>query len=196
MSELLLDANTKKHCIRTAKYAGVLALKLKRTPFEVCKIIFAALLHDIGKSKIPEEILNKPGTLTMEEMNIVRQHPQIGFEMLKGKVSDEIAEMVLCHHENVDGTGYYGKKASEIPIGAKIIRICDVYDSLSTERPYKAPWEQDRVFAYLVNHAGSLFDRECVLVFCRTQSGSLQRLPKESKRPVFGLQALRRSSSI
>lgn len=85
-----------------------------------------------------------------------------------GKISapEDAAEMVLYHHENVDGSGYLGLKGSGIPMGARIIRVCDVYDALVSQRPYKTPWSRKKTISYMRANAGKLFDETCVDSFC------------------------------
>jgi putative nucleotidyltransferase with HDIG domain len=103
----------------------------------------AGLLHDIGKAVMPMEVLNKPGKLTDEEYNIIRSHPEAGYKLLKeGRgVSETAMDVCLHHHEKIDGTGYpHGLKGDEISLFAKMGAVCDVYDAITSNRPYKAGW--------------------------------------------------------
>ena len=129
-------------------------------------VVLAALLHDIGKSSVPEDILNKPGALSCAEMEIVKKHVVDGYHMLQEDIPEDVAEMVLYHHENMDGSGYLGLKGSGIPMGARIIRVCDVYDALVSQRPYKTPWSRKKTISYMRENAGKLFDETCVDSFC------------------------------
>ena len=128
------------HSYRVMDLMEVLAtnLKLNQKDIELAKVI--GLLHDIGKSKIPIEILNKPGKLTDEEFAIMKLHPIYGFRILEGNkgLTDTIKLGVLQHHEKINGKGYpMGVDAEQISTFAKIISVVDIYDALVTERPYK-----------------------------------------------------------
>lgn len=154
---------TVMHSIRTAVHALHFTLHMRLQG--AWWVFLAALLHDIGKAKVPGRVLNKPERLTEEEMSLVRRHAGDGADMLDGKLPPPVVEMVRYHHENVDGTGYYG--VQDIPAGARVIRICDVYDSLVSRRPYKEPWSTERACAYLFENAGTLFDYVLVMEFVK-----------------------------
>ncbi|MGN1170814.1 MAG: HD-GYP domain-containing protein [Lachnospiraceae bacterium] len=134
------DEYTFKHSVDVATMAMVIAKKREMSQQEVYDIGISGLLHDIGKSKIPNEILNKPGRLTDEEFAIMKQHPAYGYQILKENkdLSDMIKLGVLQHHEKINGKGYpMGVDESKISSFAKIISVADIYDALVTERPYK-----------------------------------------------------------
>ncbi len=136
------DEYTFRHSVDVATIAMVIAKKYGMNERQIRAIGIAGLLHDVGKSKIPNEILNKAGKLTDEEFAVMRQHPVLGYKILMDKqdISDEIAHGVLEHHEKVNGKGYpLGLKGAEISPYAKIISVADIYDALVTERPYKKP---------------------------------------------------------
>ena len=100
----------------------------------------SALFHDVGKCCIPDEILNKPGKLTEEEFQFIFKHPMASKEYVEDVFGKEIAQIVLCHHERLDGSGYpQGLNAGEIPIEAKIIAVADAFDAMTTQRPYNHP---------------------------------------------------------
>lgn len=139
------DEYTFKHSVDVATMAMVVAKKMGFSEAEVLDIGVAGLLHDIGKSKIPNEILNKPGRLTEEEFAIMKQHPLLGYNILKDNadIKDTIKFAVLQHHEKINGKGYpLGVEAGKITIFAKILAVVDIYDALVTERPYKAAFSQ------------------------------------------------------
>ena len=146
-----------EHGRRTAYLTAGLATEMRLDHETVMLVVLAALLHDIGKSSVPEDILNKPGALSCAEMEIVKKHVVDGYHML---------QEVLYHHENMDGSGYLGLKGSGIPMGARIIRVCDVYDALVSQRPYKTPWSRKKTISYMRENAGKLFDETCVDSFC------------------------------
>ncbi len=134
------DEYTFKHSVDVATMSMIVAKKVGMTQEEIFDIGVAGLLHDIGKSKIPNEILNKPGKLTDDEFEIMKSHPMQGYEILRGNkdLKDSIKLAVLQHHEKINGEGYPLKLEShQIGSFAKIIAIADIYDALVTDRPYK-----------------------------------------------------------
>lgn len=144
------------HSRRTACLTAGLATEMRLDHETVMLVVLAALLHDIGKNSVPEDILNKPGALSCAEMEIVKKHVVDGYHMLQENIPEDVAEMVLYHHENMDGSGYLGLKGSGIPMGARIIRVCDVYDALVSQRPYKTPWSRKKTISYMRENAGYL----------------------------------------
>ena len=139
------DEYTFKHSVDVATISMIIARKQRLPERDVYNIGIAGLLHDMGKSKIPLEILNKPGRLDDAEFKIMKQHSMFGFEILREKnaFSDSVSLAVLQHHEKMNGTGYpFGYTADKILPYAKIMSIADVYDALVTERPYKKGFSQ------------------------------------------------------
>ena len=135
------DEYTFKHSVDVATMSMIVAKKLEMSEQEVFDIGVAGLLHDIGKSKIPNEILNKPGKITDEEFEVIKKHPEWGYDLLKKNkgLSEHIKMAVRQHHEKINACGYpNGIDSFKICPFAKIISIADVYDALVTERPYKA----------------------------------------------------------
>ena len=161
----MLDKGTVFHCIRTSIYAVKISFTIKGK-VNVLNTWLSAILHDIGKMKVPKSILNKPDRLTEEEMTVMRKHAGKGAEILRGKLPLSIIEPIRYHHENIDGSGYYGACADSIPEVSKIIRVCDVYDSLITKRPYKEPWTKKQALDYLKEKSGTLFDPVYVEILC------------------------------
>lgn len=153
-----LDRKTIFHCIRTSLYAVRIALSIEREDLKVRNVWLAALFHDIGKAKIPKQILNKAGKLTAEEMLVMKTHARKGAEILGSRLPAAITDAILYHHENIDGTGYYGLGSKDIPEAAKVIRICDVYDSLISKRAYKEPWSKVEALNYLKENSGTIFE--------------------------------------
>ena len=160
------DNGTGLHLERMARYSGLLADALGLPDDETGVIEAAAPLHDIGKIAIPDAILLKPGLLTEDEFEVMKRHPRFGYEMLKDSNSRFVqygATIALGHHERWDGTGYPSGVAGEtIPLPARIVAVADVFDALTTARPYKQAWSMDEAFGYFRQHAGTHFDPELV----------------------------------
>ncbi len=163
------DNETGMHVIRMSKYSEALARALGMTHRE-CKLIYhASPMHDVGKIGIPDSILLKPGKLTKEEWKIMKTHSEIGARILSGSDSElmQKAEVIARnHHENWQGTGYPNRiKGEDIPLEARIVTLCDVFDALTSERPYKKAWLVTRAVRELKNKSGVLFDPKLVQVF-------------------------------
>ena len=142
----------------------------------------AGMLHDLGKAAMPQDVLNKPGKLTPEEFDIIKTHPRRGFEMLieGAKVSDGVKDVCLHHHERYDGTGYPDKLAGEnISLLARMGAVCDVYDAVTSDRPYKAGWDPAYALAQMATWKGH-FDTTVFQTFVRSvgiyPTGSLVRM--------------------
>ena len=138
------DEYTYMHSVAVCALMIALAKELGLSDVETKKAGLAGLLHDLGKAAIPFEVLNKPGALTDEEFTLVKLHPVRGHELLlKANITDEVTlDVCLHHHEKINGTGYPKKlKADEISIFAKMGAVCDVYDAITSNRPYKDGWE-------------------------------------------------------
>lgn len=150
----LKDAYTRGHCERVAEYALRLADELDFTPERRRNIKFGSWLHDCGKIGVPESILNFKGPLTSTETETMRNHPRWGAEVAtQAHLPAEVVNIILYHHERYDGSGYpHGIAGSEIPLEARMVAIADVYDALSTDRPYhkgKTPVEAQAVLREL-----------------------------------------------
>jgi HD-GYP domain-containing protein (c-di-GMP phosphodiesterase class II) len=135
-----------------------------------------ALLHDIGKMGIPDSILRKPARLTPEEMKIMRQHPAYAYGLLKDiSYLREDLDIPYCHHEKWDGTGYpRGLKGEEIPLSARIFAVADVYDALTSDRPYRNGWEPTATIAYIRAESGSHFDPQVVETFLKMMNEEIK----------------------
>src|ERR1700761_4178611 len=163
------DNDTGEHTLRVAKNSRIIAEKLGLPP-RLCRDIYlAAPLHDVGKVAIPDNILLKPGRLTDDEMAVIRTHATIGERILADSSCELIqlgAQIAAGHHERWDGVGYpNGLKANAIPVAARVVAVADVFDALTTRRPYKEPMPLDVARNYLVEHQGRQFDPACVDAF-------------------------------
>ncbi len=135
---------------------------------------YAALLHDVGKLGIPENILNKPAGLSDEEWQVMRNHPQLGVDFLRPLTSFEhIRPWIKYHHERMDGTGYYRLPGSQIPLPARIIAIADTYSAITMRRAYKEPKTHEMAMEIIQSVAGSQLDAELVGIFARIPKAEL-----------------------
>lgn len=162
------DEQTGGHCERVALNACIIGKAMQLSDQSIEALYWAGLLHDLGKIAIPENVLLKPGTLTQEEMEIVRKHSQIGSEIIEviSPEFEQIAKGIATHHERWDGTGYpNGLKGEEIPIIGRILSIVDVFEALSSKRPYREPIDSDEALKYIKDNSGSYFDPNIVEVF-------------------------------
>ena len=153
------DEYTFKHSVDVATIAMVIARRRGWERHEIMEVGEAGLLHDIGKMRVPQEVMNKPTRLTDEEFEIVKNHSLYGYEMVKDnrEVSDAIALGILQHHEKIDGSGYpFGAKASQIHPYAKVISVADIYDALVTERPYKKGYSNNDAISILMTMTNEL----------------------------------------
>jgi putative nucleotidyltransferase with HDIG domain len=163
------DAITSQHTEEVVRLAVGVAAELELDLEAVRNVELGAVLHDIGKVRVPESILNKPGPLTDEEWVIMETHPEIGEHILRPIQSlHAILPIVRHHHERWDGTGYPdGLSGRKIPLGARIVAVCDAYRAMTEDRPYRAALSISEARAELEAGAGTQFDAECVTALFR-----------------------------
>ena len=161
------DQYTAGHSRRVSELSCALATALQLPEQDVERIRIGALLHDIGKIGVSDSVLQKPGRLTDDEFDQVKQHPVIGRRILEGVQGfAEYLSAVELHHENWNGTGYpHGQRETETPIDARIIHVADAYDAMTTDRSYRQGMTHERALSILVENAGIQFDPEFVAVF-------------------------------
>lgn len=160
------DPETGAHILRMANYSRLIGANLGLSESQQQILLDAAPMHDIGKVGIPDHILLKPGKLTPEEFAIMKTHALLGYQILAGSQSEIVqigAEIALAHHEKFDGSGYpKGLAGEDIPLFARIVAVADVFDALTSERPYKSAWPLDKAVQFLRDGAGQHFDPACV----------------------------------
>lgn len=163
----LRDKETEGHTRRVTDTTVRIAIKLGFPDDMLEHIRRGAILHDIGKISIPDDILHKPGLLSEEEREIVKKHPETAYKLLKPiAFLEQAMDIPYCHHEKWDGTGYpRGLKGGEIPVAARIFAIADVWDALSYERFYNKAWPREKVIAHLIEQSGKHFDPRLVNIF-------------------------------
>jgi putative nucleotidyltransferase with HDIG domain len=158
------DEYTRHHSTRVTEFSMKIAAKMGFSEKELGDLELAALLHDVGKIAVPESILNKPGKLTKEEFELIKEHPVRGEAILSPVIElKEIARIVRSHHERYDGTGYPDRlKGREIPLSARIMTIADTYDSITSERPYRKAASHRYAVKEIIACSGTQFDPEVV----------------------------------
>jgi hypothetical protein len=163
------DSTTYNHLIRMSLYSYLIAKEMGFDEEWCEKLKLAAPMHDIGKLGIKDMILLKPAKLTDEEFEEMKKHAIYGYEILKDSTIDILkmaSNVALCHHEKYDGTGYpRGLKGEEIPIEARIVAVADVFDALTSRRPYKEPYEIERAVEIIEKDSGKHFDPKVVQAF-------------------------------
>ena len=189
------DTDTADHVLRVARLTHEVARALERTgqlegerPEEfLAHIAMASILHDVGKVGIPDDLLRKPGPLTQEERLVMQRHSLIGVEIIERasslapdsgflKIGAEIAR---SHHERFDGEGYpHGLAGDKIPLSARIVAVADVFDALTSERPYKQAWSEEAAIANITHNSGTQFDPAAVYAFTEV-------MKERSKTPLI-----------
>jgi PAS domain S-box-containing protein len=172
----LRDEETEGHTRRVTELTLQMASSMGFSIEELVDVRRGALLHDIGKIGVPDAILLKPGPLTDEEWETMRRHPQFAYDMLAPiTYLRKAVDIPYCHHEKWDGTGYpRGLKGEQIPWAARIFAVADVWDALTSDRPYRKAWSKQEALAYIREQAGRYFDPQVVEIF-------LKNLPKDRR---------------
>lgn len=165
-----MDNYTYAHCVNVAVISLILGISLNLPKSTLTHLCIGALIHDIGKSFIPHDILQKPDKLTREEFEVMKNHTKYGYNFLGNffNLSSHSKLIVLQHHERFDGLGYPNKiSGTDISYLSRIVSIADVYDALTSDRPYKRAMCPSDALEYLMSNAGTAFDYDMVNVFCK-----------------------------
>lgn len=191
----LRDEETEGHSRRVTEQTERLAERFGIPDEQIVHIRRGALLHDIGKMGVPDHVLLKPGPLSDEEWVLMKQHPAFAYELLLPiEFLRGALDIPYCHHERWDGSGYpRGLKGEEIPLSARIFAVVDVYDALTSDRPYRPAWQQAKALDYLRENAGVLFDPSVVVEFERMLS--LESVAAPGRPPEIDVQPRRISLS-
>lgn len=163
------DNETGAHVLRMSRACHLLALEIGLSPRHADLILYASPMHDVGKIGIPDQILLKPGRLTPEERQTIETHTDIGADIIGDHPSEvlRLARIIAqTHHEKWDGSGYpKGLKGEEIPVESRIAAVCDVFDALTSPRPYKKAWTTEDAVSLLIAESGKHFDPDMVTTF-------------------------------
>lgn len=194
------DFETGSHLDRMSRYSRLIARGLAgkfQLDDEIIEHIFMfSPLHDLGKIAIPDRVLQKPDRLTAEEMDVMRTHPLRGGEMIADLLKnfglegtghvDMLRNIALFHHEAVNGGGYpEGRAGDAIPLEARIVAVADVFDALTSRRPYKEAWDNDRAFDKLLSMAGEQLDRDCVEALL-SQRDAVEDIQRQFRENTLG----------
>ena len=182
------DSETQGHSMRVSEFTALVAGHMGISEPELTDIRRGALLHDVGKIGIPDAILRKPGPLNAEEWTVMEEHPQLGYDMLKGITFLEGAiPIVLSHQEKFDGTGYpHGLKTGEIPLGARIFSVVDTYDAITSTRPYRKGRSYEVARDEIVKFSGTQFDPRVVETFLKIPQQEFQRISDQIRQGFRG----------
>lgn len=164
------DDYTFVHSVNVAILAAILGMVMKLPEEDVDDLMLAGLLHDLGKYQIPIDLLNKPGTLTKDEYELLKTHAQRSYELIQDRtdISEQTKKAVLLHHENIDGSGYpLGVIGEAIPMIAKILHVADTYDALISDRAYKKGYTPGEALEYIMGGCGIMFDADVIKAFAK-----------------------------
>lgn len=185
------DPYTTGHSTRVQIFSLAIAEELGLLPAMFNQISIGSLLHDVGKIGIPDAILGKPGRLTDDEYTRMKSHPEIGKKIM-GKVSALRGELsaIAEHHERLDGTGYpFGLSGEEITITGRIVAVADVFDAMTSDRPYRPALEVEEVFRYMREVAGTHLDEDCVEALIRARRNGKIQIQNEVENGTFAVEA-------
>ena len=192
----LRDIETEEHTKRVAALSLDIARALGSfKEFELWDIYHGALIHDVGKIGIPDSILQKKGPLTDGEEAQIRMHPIYAYELFRTlPCFQSLLDIAYCHHEKWDGSGYpRGLKGEQIPLKARLFAIADVWDALTSERHYRSPWPEEKVYNYIIEQSGKHFDPEIVKLF---STNYFPTAPHKHEKKFIGYTSLHQKVSM
>ncbi len=169
------DNDKSTHALSIAILSIVIAKELGLSKPDILRLTCAAIIHDLGDTRLPKGLLEKPAKLTDEEFEIVKTHAKLGYDILQGEeyeaIDDSVKEAVLSHHERFDGSGYPRSLSSdEIPLFARIMAVADVYSALTSERPYRTAYSAAEAIEYIMGNSDRQFDSNVVTAFLKVIS--------------------------
>ncbi len=176
------DQDTGYHVQRVQHFTTALARQLGIAADQADHMGVMSILHDVGKLYIPDEILKKPAKLDANEWSTMQRHPEFGVRILGDNPFYAMArDIALCHHENIDGSGYPGGlKDAAIPLAARIVKVADVFDALTSRRPYKDPWDSAQALEWMQQRSGTEFDAAAIEALQQlAQQGELARIMQQ-----------------
>lgn len=151
------------HSKKVSQICELIGFELGLCTFQIEELKYIGLYHDIGKLKIPIEVLGKSGELTEHEWTVIKLHSLYSISLLDTE-NKEIREAILYHHENLDGSGYFGIKDKELSLYQRIIHVADVYEALTAKRCYKEAWSKEDAYNYMIEKSGTMFDKNIVRI--------------------------------
>lgn len=189
------DEFTFKHCARVGRGSRRLAKAMGLNEFEQAILEYGGLFHDIGKAKIPTEILVKPGRLDRNEIEVIKEHPELSVEMIKHLDHVPFFRFMIpgvrYHHEKIDGTGYpHAMRGDQVPLFARVISIVDSYDAMTNARPYRNALGEERAVQELKDFSGTQFDTHIVKIFLEIL-GQIKETEKEEADEVVVARVLK-----
>ena len=172
------DGYTAEHCSRLQALSYATGQELGLSPAKLYLLDYGAYLHDVGKVKVPLDILQKPSALSPQEWQLIKQHPIFGRELLETTYLKEAGAIVEQHHERSDGSGYpYGLTGDDILIEASVVAVADTYDAMTTDRPYRRALSSEEAFCELERYAGHHYPKEVVTAFVSALSKQYKVAP-------------------
>jgi HD-GYP domain-containing protein (c-di-GMP phosphodiesterase class II) len=186
----LIDPYTHGHSERVSDYSVAIAEELHMSPAEIYRVRVGSMLHDVGKIGVDPQVLKKPGYLTEREMQEIRRHPGYGVDLFRGAgLSELLRDELLAleqHHERLDGSGYpYQLQGDQVSLIARVVAVADVFDALTSDRPYRAALPIAEVLEMLQHSAGTEFDAECVEALLRARARGLIKTQRERQQEHY-----------
>ena len=181
------DTETQGHSLRVVEYTVEIAVRMDVREPELTEIRRGALLHDIGKIGIPDAILRKPGKLDSSEWEVMKRHPELGYNMLAGiKFLEPAREIVVCHQEKFDGSGYpRGLKGERIPLGARVFAVADTFDAMTSTRPYRTGLPYEVARQEIIDYSGTQFDPKVVQAFLSIPRSRWEEIRDDVRRRIL-----------